>query len=61
MKPLASLAKGWSGEAERAALLGYILVRCPHCEEPRKIEPDGFYSDVVCEACGKHYRTEGIA
>jgi len=30
-------------------------VNCPHCNEPRDVEPDANYT-VTCESCGNQYK-----
>lgn len=56
----AKFVGGFIVQAKNAVMNGIITVACPHCEIEREIEPDGFYEDVECEGCGRHYRTMGI-
>jgi len=32
-----------------------VTVRCPHCNEPRRVEPDANYI-ATCESCGNRFR-----
>jgi len=32
-----------------------VTVRCPHCNEPRRVEPDADYI-ATCESCGNRFR-----
>ena len=32
-----------------------VTVLCPHCNEPRSVEPDANYI-VTCESCGNRFR-----
>lgn len=60
-KILLALFEGGIREAlEHAISNGCITVLCPYCGTRRTIEPDGFYDDVECNCCHKHYRTEGV-
>lgn len=56
----AKFVGGFETQARNAVMEGIITVACPYCRMEREIEPDGFYSDIECEGCGKHYRTIGI-
>ncbi|GAI69191.1 unnamed protein product [marine sediment metagenome] len=56
----AKFVGGFEAQTKSAVMEGIITVACPHCGEERQIEPDGFYPDIECEGCGKHYRTVGI-
>lgn len=47
-------------EFEDELSCGYITVKCPYCDEYRRIEPDGSYDAIECEECHKHYKTEGV-
>lgn len=31
-----------------------VVVKCPHCGEPRSVEPDANYT-VTCESCGNKF------
>lgn len=48
------------GPAEEAVMEGVVTVACPYCGEERLIEPDGYYDDIECEKCKRHYSTIGI-
>lgn len=56
----AKFVGGMAHQTECAMMDGVITVACPHCGTEREIEADGFYNDVECEGCSKHYKTVGV-
>ena len=56
----AKFVGGIETQFENAANVGVIEVACPYYGGTREIEPDGFYSNMECEWCGRHYRTIGV-